>query len=120
MLIASPRQKSRINTQLRTTQFRSGGKGSVIGCIRSPEQINQNPAQIGGISIILIHQFGSRTGLLVRSRPRTGEIQVRNPIPLKIRCDWCTLKLTWVKGPAAGEVQMFEKGGASSGVVLVI
>ncbi|GBM17978.1 hypothetical protein AVEN_238380-1 [Araneus ventricosus] len=53
----------------------------------------------------------------------TGEFQVRDPIPLKIRRVWGLLHAApyvVVKRPPAGVVRKLGEGGASSGVVLAV
>ncbi|GBM07717.1 hypothetical protein AVEN_19192-1, partial [Araneus ventricosus] len=42
------------------------------------------------------------SGLVVRSRFRTGELQARNPIPLKIRC---YVDLVHAKSDVVGQTQ---------------
>ncbi|GBN92918.1 hypothetical protein AVEN_143447-1 [Araneus ventricosus] len=67
--------------------------------------------------------FEGRGGLVVRSGLGAGGLQVRNPIPLKIRrvCGLLHAKsYVVVKRPPVGVAWKFGEGGASSGVVLVI
>ncbi|GBM26536.1 hypothetical protein AVEN_245261-1 [Araneus ventricosus] len=52
-------------------------------------------------------------GLVVRSRPRTGESQVRDPIPLKIRRVWGLLhtkSYVLAKHPPVGVARKFGEG----------